>query len=131
MALLEQITDLWHTPATHSSFPIHAMKLPGILFAVALAVCTCHATRRLIHLRQIVVIVRLPPIQSDGPANVFGSHILPPRLMGDDAEKVNRVGLIRIHLEDLSIELISRLQPATLMVLHGNGKGFGDRGHGI
>jgi hypothetical protein len=44
MALLEQITDLWHTPATHSSFPIHAMKLPGILFAVALAVCTCHAT---------------------------------------------------------------------------------------
>ena len=52
-----------------------------------------------------------------------------PHLVGNHAEKMNRIGLVRFRLEDLPIDLLGSLQPAALMVLDRNRQCFGNRCH--
>ena len=49
--------------------------------------------------------------------------------MSEHAEKVEGIGLIRVRLENLAIDLLSRLQLASLVVLDCNRERFGNRGH--
>jgi hypothetical protein len=45
-------------------------------------------------------------------------------LMGDDAEQVQRVGMLRLHGEDLPVERLRVRKPAGLVVLERELKGF-------
>ena len=52
-----------------------------------------------------------------------------PALVGNHAEKMQRIGMIRLDRENLPIDLLGRLQPAGLMVLDRNRQCFGNRCH--
>ena len=51
--------------------------------------------------------------------------------MGDHAEKVERIGMIRLELEYLPIDLLGGMQPAGLMILDRDRKSLGNRHHAI
>ena len=57
-----------------------------------------------------------------------GSLVL-ARLVSNHAEKMEGIGLIRFDRENLPVDLLGSLQPATLMVLDGNRQCFGNVRH--
>ena len=69
------------------------------------------------------------PFQPDRPSNVLDGNLVLAPLGGNHAEKMNRVGLIRLSLENLPIDLLGGLQPTGLMVLDRNRQRFGNRRH--
>ena len=78
---------------------------------------------------QVAMEGRRGPVQSDGTSYALHGRLVLARLMGDHAQKMHRIGLIRIEREDLPINLLGRLQPARLMVLDRDGQCFGNRCH--
>jgi hypothetical protein len=52
-------------------------------------------------------------------------------LVGNHAEKMPSVGMIRLQRKDLPIDLLGGLQPAGLMVLDCNRQCFGNRCHDV
>ena len=52
-----------------------------------------------------------------------------PALVSNHAEKMERIGMIRLDRENLPIDLLGGLQPAGLMVLDRNRQCFGNRCH--
>jgi hypothetical protein len=68
-------------------------------------------------------------IQPNGSLHVFERDIVLSHLMGEQAEEVNRLGVMRIGLQDLSIDLLGGLEAAGFVVLEREGEGFGNRGH--
>ena len=69
------------------------------------------------------------PFQPDRPSNVFDGNLVLAHLVSNHAEKMERIGLIRLDCENLPIDLLGSLQPAGLMVLDRNRQCFGNRCH--
>ena len=67
--------------------------------------------------------------QSDRPLNVLDGSLVLADLVGNHAEKMDGVGVIRLGGENLPIDLLGSLQPAALMVLDGSRQSFGNRCH--
>lgn len=57
--------------------------------------------------------------QTQGRAYVFDGEIVVAQLIGDQAEQVHGINVLRFHLQDLPIKLLRLLQIARLMLLHG------------
>ena len=51
------------------------------------------------------------------------------RLVGDEAEQIDRIGMVGRGREDLPVKLLGDLQPTRLVVLDRNRQGFGNRCH--
>jgi hypothetical protein len=51
----------------------------------------------------------LIPLQSDCPSNVFDGNIVLAHLGSDHAQKMERIGMIRIDRENLSVNLLGNL----------------------
>ena len=62
--------------------------------------------------------------QGDRPSNVFDGDLVLADLGRNHAEKMERVGLIRLDGENLPVDLLGGLQPAALMVLDRNRQKF-------
>ena len=60
------------------------------------------------------------PFQPDRPSNVFDGNRVLAHLVGEQAEKMNRIGMVRISLQNLPIDVLGNLQPTGLMVLDRN-----------
>ena len=71
----------------------------------------------------------LDAIQPDGPLNGFDGDLMLAHLQSHHAEKMERVGLIRLDRENLPIDLLRSLQAARLMVLESNRQCFGNCRH--
>ena len=71
------------------------------------------------------------PFQPDRPSNVLDGNLVLAHLVSDHAEKMNRIGVIRLGRENLPIDLLGGLQPAGLMVLDRNRQCFGNRCHDV
>jgi hypothetical protein len=78
---------------------------------------------------QVVVKRSRIPVQLDRPSNVLDGHLVLADLVGNHAEKMNRVGLIRLGLQNLPIDPLGSLQPAGLMVPDRNRQRLGNRCH--
>ena len=70
-------------------------------------------------------------LQPDRTANVLDGNLVPPHLMGNYAQKMNCIDLIRLDREDLSIRLLGGLQAARLMMLDRDRQQFGNGRHAI
>ena len=86
---------------------------------------------RLQSITQIAVEGGIPRLERDRPADVLDRYIVLAHLVGDHAQQMPGVGMIRIHLQDLAIDRFGLLQVAQLMVLHCQGQSFGNRCHKI
>ena len=69
------------------------------------------------------------PFQPDRTSNVFDGSLVLAHLVSNHAEKVPRVGMIRLDRENLPVDLLGGLQPTGLMVLDRNRQCFGNRCH--
>ena len=67
--------------------------------------------------------------QPDRMPDALHSILMPARLVGDEAQQMPGVGLIRLGREDLPADLLGGLQPAGLMVLDRDCQCFGERCH--
>ena len=56
-------------------------------------------------------------MDGDGFADQFDRFIVTPTLMGNHSQQMQRVGMMRIDLEDLAVEIFSIVPPAGLMML--------------
>ena len=79
---------------------------------------------------QVVVEGRHVPIQPDGPSYVFNGNFVFSRLRSNHAQKMERIGMIRLGRENLPVDLLGSLQPAGLMVPDRAYQGFGNCCHG-
>ena len=70
----------------------------------------------------------IPP-QRDRSANGLAGSLRPAQLRGDDAQQVQRIGIVRIDGQKLAANLLGVCQPPRLLVLNGNREGCGGRGH--
>ena len=68
-------------------------------------------------------------LQADRPSNVFDGKLVFARLGGNHAEKMDRIGMIRLGGENPPIDLLGSLQPTALMVLDRNRQCFGNCRH--
>ena len=68
-------------------------------------------------------------LQRDRPFDVLDGNLVLAHLVGNHAQKMERVGMIRLGRENLPIDLLGGLQPPALMVLDGNRQGFGNGCH--
>ena len=71
-------------------------------------------------------IVRL---QLQRPAVAGDRFVQLARLVGDHAQKMDRIGMIGFDLQNLPIDLLGSLQPTGLMVLDRDRQCFGNRCH--
>ena len=69
--------------------------------------------------------------QRDRPPDVLDGQLVLADLVSDQAEKMQRIGLIGFDREDLPIDLLGGLQPPGLMVLDRNRQCFGNRCHNV
>ena len=65
--------------------------------------------------------------QLQGSTIAGDRFVRPSRLVGNHAEKMDRIDLIRLDFENLPVDLLGRLQPAGLVVADRGGQGFGNR----
>ncbi len=70
-------------------------------------------------------------LQPDRPSNVFNGNLMFAHLGSNHAEKIECVGMIRLDLKNLPVDLFGGLQPTTLMVLYCNCKCFGNCCHSV
>ena len=80
-------------------------------------------------LAQVIVIVgRLRP-QGDGPADVLHGQRMLSALLGNDSQQVQRIGVVRVGLEDAVVDLFRHREPPGLMVGNRDRQGFGEGCH--
>jgi len=60
---------------------------------------------------------RIIRIERDGLANPFHCQVMAPGLVGDETEKVQRSGMVWLHLQDLAVERLGIRQPPCPVVL--------------
>jgi hypothetical protein len=70
-------------------------------------------------------------VQPDRPFDVLDGDLMRTPLGSHHAEKMERIGLIRLDLQNLPIYLLGSLQAASLMVLDSDRQGFGNRRHDV
>ncbi len=80
---------------------------------------------------QIIMEGHRTALQPDCPPDVLDGHLVFARLVGNHAEKMKRIGMIRLDGENLPIDLLGRLQAAALVVLEGHRQCLGNRRHGV
>ena len=78
---------------------------------------------------QVAMEGSLIPFQPDRPSNVLDGNLVLARLVSNHAEKMPRIGMIRLDRENLPVNLLGGLQPAGLMMLDRNRQCFGNRCH--
>ena len=78
---------------------------------------------------QIEMVGNGSPIQANCPTNAFDGNRVFARLVGNHSEEMDGVGMVRLGGEDLPVDLLGRLQPASLVVLDRKGQGLGGCGH--
>ncbi len=78
---------------------------------------------------QVVVEGGRGPVQPDRPLDALDGGLVLARLRSNHAEKMERIGMIRLDRENLPIDLLGSLQPTALMVLDRNRQCFGSRCH--
>src|SRR5262249_61357155 len=69
-------------------------------------------------------------LQTEGRREVIDSQIVSAGLAGDQPEKMQRIDLVGIHLQDLLVELLRLPQVACLVVLPGHIERLLNRDHG-
>ena len=69
-------------------------------------------------------------VEPDRPADILDGHLVAAQLVGDQAQKVQRIGLIGLPGQNLPVHLLRLGQATGLVKLHGKRQGFGKRGHG-
>ena len=67
--------------------------------------------------------------QREGPVQAINASLVAAKLSAQDAEQVPCVRFIRVHRENLPVQLLRRLQVAGLVVLNGNCQCFGNACH--
>jgi len=78
---------------------------------------------------QVAMRFRIVRSEAQCLADVFDGHVTAARLVGQQAEKMQRPDVPRIHLQDLTVELFRLRQAPPSMVLHGHVEGLSDREH--
>ena len=81
------------------------------------------------HIAQVVMEGSHIPFQPDRPSNVLDSNVVLAHLVGNHAQQMQRIRMIRLDCENLPIDLLGSLQPTGLMVLDRNRQCFGNRCH--
>ena len=76
---------------------------------------------------KVVVIVRRSRIVLDGSKDQWNSDLILAGLLRDDTEVMERIGVLRIDLQDLAIAGFGLRQAARLMVLQTHLQRLGDR----
>ena len=71
----------------------------------------------------------LVSFQPDRALDVLDGHLVLAHLGGHHTKQMDRIGMIRLHSEDLPIDLLGDLQPAASMVLDRNRQRFRNRCH--
>ncbi len=66
-------------------------------------------TQGTIRLCQVVMEDGLGPLQFDRPSKVFDGDLMLAHLVRNHAEKMNRIGMIRLDREDLPVNLLGSL----------------------
>ena len=66
-------------------------------------------------------------IHAHGLPDEIHRHVFLPDLMRDDSEQVQRIGMPRLHREDLPVDRLRLRQPPGLVMLERDLKSFGDR----
>src|SRR5262249_19880963 len=79
----------------------------------------CHPCAAEIHVK-----ARIAPFSLDRRADVLDRRIMPPRLIRDDTNQVQSVGLLGVDGQDLAVELLGQREPPRLMVSDGCGEEF-------
>ena len=69
------------------------------------------------------------PFKPDRPRDVLDGDLVLARLVSDHAEKMPRIGMIRLDRENLPVDLLGGMQPAGLMVLDRDRQCFGNGCH--
>jgi hypothetical protein len=77
---------------------------------------------------QVIVKFRDMPVQRKSPSHELDGCFVLAHLMGDHAEEMKRLRVIRVRLENLSIDLLRRLELARSMVLDRDGESVGSHG---
>src|SRR5581483_5686306 len=70
-------------------------------------------------------------VQLNCPANVLDGEPMLAFMKRDKHDKVQRIDMIWIYREYLSIDLLGTIQSPCLMMLNGNSQSFGDAAHSI
>jgi hypothetical protein len=78
---------------------------------------------------QIAVELGLIPLQTDRPSDILDGNLVLANLVGNHTEKMPRIGMLRLGLQDPPIDLLGGLQPAGLVVLNRDRQCFGNRCH--
>jgi hypothetical protein len=68
-------------------------------------------------------------VRFDRPAKILDSQLGLTHLQGDNAQEIQCIGMIRIHCQDLPVNLLSSLKFPRLMLPDGIRKCFSDSGH--
>jgi hypothetical protein len=82
--------------------------------------CFRKPAQDVIHHRQIVVRFRHIPLKLDDALNVLKSKLMLAHLVGDHSDEPDRLGMIRLHLENLPVDQLGRWESARLMMPHGH-----------
>ena len=69
-------------------------------------------------------------VQTDRPANPFHRQIIPAHLVSDDAQVVQRVGMLLIRRQDLPVKRLRFRQPPRPVALKRQVECFWDRHRG-
>jgi hypothetical protein len=80
---------------------------------------------------QVVVGTDIVRLQYQCPAVAGDRFVQLTHLVGDHAEKMERIDIIWFGLQNLPIDLLGSLEPTALMVLDRNRQSFGNRCHDI
>ena len=90
-----------------------------------------NSPQRAIGFAEVVVKQGLAGVERDGSLDVAHRRLGPARLLGDDSQQVQSLGLIGLGGQDLPVELLRGLQAAGLVVLDGDRECFGKACHGF
>lgn len=77
--------------------------------------CLAHATESVESGAEIAVEIRDAIIAREGLADQVDRGLVVPRFMGDDAEEMQAIGVVRISRKDLPVNALGLLEPASLM----------------
>jgi len=80
-------------------------------------------------LSKIDVEAAIVRINCDRPIDQLDGGLAFRPLVRHDAEQVQCMGVIRLHRQDATADLLGHVEPASLVMGKGDREGFGDRGH--
>ena len=104
--------------------------MPAIKFGVGFGQGSrCYTLVILKRIEQVAVCLAKIRLQFQGAAIAGDCFVKPTCPLRDHAEEMNRVGMVRLDVENLPVNRLGLLQPPILMVLIGNRQIVGDHGY--